>query len=293
MVNAALGIEWSKIPAEILGRFVDILKAPFIDPEMLWIIVPIILALVVLQLYFARYRHIQNDYYSALANAIFLLFVAADLLHYLAVHSLLFVSFVKTGIAILIIFIGAMLILIDFFRLLPARTIFKLSSKATFYFMAYMAIILVYSDIVTQNTVFSLLYNYISTLIAVLLCYILFQLAVTAIRVYVPESRDATQTVITSTEDELEEIAHKAEEIKEEQRHHKEESLAPKPTQHHDLEDEKKQILQENIKAMHEDSEDELYNHQQTEIHSAINEATEKTKYIPPHEKHKHKRKSH
>ena len=270
MVSEAIGRISSEYLPEILGRFVDIIKAPIDHPQMLWIIAPILIALIILQLYFARYRHVQNDYFSALSNAIFLIFVSADLLHFLANNGLLFSDRVKTGIAFLIIIVGSVLIIVDFFRLLPAQTIFQLSSKATFYFMSYIAIILVYTNILMQNSAYPRTYNYISSLIAVLLFYILFQLAITAIRIYVPASKSPSEAVLENTEEELEEIAHKAKEIKDKQA---ESSDMPRPSPRLDLEEEKKKLEELNKETESAMEKLESEGSSEDEIHSAISEA--------------------
>lgn len=200
--------EWTvQIFPEMFVRLLEVLKAPADNTDMLWILIPIVLSMVIILSYSSRYRREGVDYLTALSNSVFLIFVSANLLFYLVTHQI-FGADIRTSIVFFVVVIGVSLIIIDFFHLLPAKTIYRFSSKALFYFVAYVAVILTYTDmLVTTDHTFA--YNIVTTLIALGLFYVLFQMIIVTIRLYVPPAQDATEALMSKTESELQEIAHK------------------------------------------------------------------------------------
>lgn len=199
--------EWSiQIFPEMFLRLINILKAPYEIPSMLWIIIPIVLSMVIILTYTSRYRREGGDYLTALSNSVFLIFVSAHLLSYLISNGI-FGADMRTSVVFFVVVIGASLIIIDFFHLLPAKTIYRFSSKALFYFMAYSAVVLSYTDILVRSE--NTLYNIITTTIALAIFYFIFQMMILTIRLYVPPAKDATEAIMSKTESELQEIAHK------------------------------------------------------------------------------------
>lgn len=200
--------EWSiEIFPKMFLKLIDILKAPYDNPSMLWVLIPIVLCMVIILAYSSRYRREGGDYLSALSNSVFLIFVSAHLLWYLTDEGI-FGEDLRTSVVFLVVIVGASLIIIDFFHLLPAKTIYRFSSKAMFYFLAYIAVILTYTNIIVDPS-HSIIFNVLTTVVALGVFYLIFQMIIITIRVYVPPAQDATEAIMSKTEDELQEIAHR------------------------------------------------------------------------------------
>ncbi len=127
-------------------RTITILQAPLNDVDMLWILIPLILTMVLLEFYFGRYKEEELGWNTAFGNSLVLIFVSVYLARYLYTNNLLGDKLKLTVIATLITF-GLVITLVDFFHLLPKNLAFGISSKIPLNFLAYVSIILVYTNI--------------------------------------------------------------------------------------------------------------------------------------------------
>ena len=128
---------------QLLGnRLIELVYAPFINPEMFWILLPLIATVLLMELYFSRYPREELGYHASLENTVFLLFVAVDLVRYIVTKS----QSASTLKIILIAFIGLYALILgffDFYHKLPRNVAFKTSSKSLIGFTAYIGIVLV------------------------------------------------------------------------------------------------------------------------------------------------------
>lgn len=142
----------------LITRLSDIVMAPYLHKEMLWIITPMIITIVMMELYFGRYRKEELGWNSAVANSLVLMFVSIDLLRRIYgddgfmsfLTSELFSSIdipVKTFIALLLLFYGFLLLFFNFFHIFPKKVAFFISSSLPVNFLAYMAIVVIYSNL--------------------------------------------------------------------------------------------------------------------------------------------------
>ena len=69
--NAAAGAFWD--------RFVELVMAPASEPDMLWFAIPLIIATILMAMYFGRYRREELGWNSSFANTMVFLFVSIDL----------------------------------------------------------------------------------------------------------------------------------------------------------------------------------------------------------------------
>ncbi len=147
----------------ILGeRIVDLLFAPFLHPQMFYIILPMIITLVVLELYEGRYTKEELGWNSAVGHALVLIFVSVDLLKtiYPGVAPSTMLSdiwfnithfsaetggAVSTLIAAAIGIYGLLLLFLDFLHWLPKRFAFFISGNLQIHLLAYVGIAIVYS----------------------------------------------------------------------------------------------------------------------------------------------------
>lgn len=136
----------------IWTRLLELLKAPVINPEMLWMITPLIITLLLMTFYFGKYTKEELGWNSAIGNSIVLLFVSIDLLRYIfhltVPGSILNFQdeWVKTLISLGVAAEGITLLLSTFFKALPKRITFFICSPLPVNLQAYAAIALVYTD---------------------------------------------------------------------------------------------------------------------------------------------------
>jgi len=162
----------------IFERTIDIIKSPIINTEMLWLLTPLIIALLAMEFYFGRYRDEELGWNSAYGNALVLVFVSASLAKYIYMNELYF-SLVKLSAVAVLIFTGLELMFIDFFHILPKKIAFGISSKIPINFLAFMAIILVYTELPIDKI----------TLLAFLVLLIFLILFIGLLHIIIPQVR--------------------------------------------------------------------------------------------------------
>jgi hypothetical protein len=146
------------IPA-IAVRFWYLVSAPFRFSEMQWILIPLMLTFVLTEFYFFRHTDEELGWNAAMLNSMVLVFVAIDLVKTVFAGDTpwqvikLFWQALLTGehlsMLLTIIFIGGLglaLIAINYLHLLPRRVAYVISSHPPINFVAYFAIVVVYSD---------------------------------------------------------------------------------------------------------------------------------------------------
>jgi len=137
--------------ATLLYRLAQLLGGPFENPNMLWIAMPLIITLIVVELYFKRYKDEQIGWNTALTNALVLFFVALNLFQvvFMSYQGTFWSRFFSTGffIALIILIMGVVLFLADFFHKIPKKIAFILSSHLLINTTAYIAIVIVYNRI--------------------------------------------------------------------------------------------------------------------------------------------------
>jgi hypothetical protein len=146
-----------------------IVLAPVRQHELLWTTLPLLVTLLLMEFYFGKYSKEELGWNTAVANSLVLIFVSLSLFKYLlqdesfAVEMLLDMS-VKTFLAALVLVLGIWGFIVDFFHVLPKRLAFRISSALPIYFTAYVAIVLVRTDILDNPTTL----NYVATGTAIL-----------------------------------------------------------------------------------------------------------------------------
>ncbi|MDD5253617.1 MAG: hypothetical protein PHG05_00755 [Candidatus Nanoarchaeia archaeon] len=167
----------------IFERVWDLVKAPIDFPQMFWILTPLLLNLLLMEFYFARYKREELGWNTAFGNSLVLVFVSIDLIRH-QVSSLTFNFFdLRFLLLVSVIFIGALLTLLDFFHILPKSLAFVVSSKFPINSIMLLLIILTYSLIPLDST----------TLIASLIFLILFYFLLEVVWILIPESEDSDE----------------------------------------------------------------------------------------------------
>ncbi len=142
----------------IIFRFWDLIAAPFKHTHMQWIIIPLIATFVISEFYFFRHTEEELGWNAALMNSLVLVFVAIDLTKTVFDHASpwevlkLFFGGLSTGehlgSFLVIGFVGGLglaLVIINYFHMLPRKMAYTLSSHPPVNFIAYFAVVMVYS----------------------------------------------------------------------------------------------------------------------------------------------------
>jgi len=134
----------------VLYRFAQLIAAPFVNPNVLWFSLPLIISLIVIELYFGKYKKEELGWNTAVMNAMVMVFTSLALFQFVFnLHK----SFLQTLtsekflIALFVFFLGIGLFLLDFFHRLPKKIAFRISAHLPVNLTAYTALIIIYNDI--------------------------------------------------------------------------------------------------------------------------------------------------
>jgi hypothetical protein len=133
------------------SRFYELLVIPSKDTTILWTVTPLLIATVIMFVYFQRYKDEELGWNSAVANSLVSLFVSISLLKYIyfittpgsVVNFTQHLS--RTVFALLLFFTTFILLVINFGHILPKKIAYHVSSPLTINLISYIAIIFVYS----------------------------------------------------------------------------------------------------------------------------------------------------
>ncbi len=142
----------------ILQRVLDLINQAISNRETLWILLPLVVTFFLIELYFRRYRRETLGWESAVGNSLVLFFVAITLFSYLDRNNLLFgvsslsseifpIALTKSIITFFILLESILLILLDFFHLMPKKIAFGISSSMIINIISIMCVLLVYSEL--------------------------------------------------------------------------------------------------------------------------------------------------
>ena len=101
-----------------LERAIYILSQPLSNENLMWILVPLFLTLILMELYFGRYKKEELGWNTAFGNSLILIFVSANLINHL-INNNLWADPVKAGVVFTLLILGFTLTLLDYFHALP------------------------------------------------------------------------------------------------------------------------------------------------------------------------------
>lgn len=166
-------------------RTLEIATEPLKVKSMLWILIPLLSTLFMMELYFGRYKKEQLGWNSAVSNSIVLFFVSFNLLGWLYQNNMLIfitkptnieIATAKSFIAIIILFESFLLMVLNFFHAFRGKFAFELSSPLIMNYIGVISIIIIYSNIPLDYV----------TLISVIFIFILFALFFWILKFMVP-----------------------------------------------------------------------------------------------------------
>lgn len=137
----------------LVPRLKEFAMVPVKNPDAFWIILPLLIAAIGMQVYFGRNRTEELGWNTAFGNSVTYTFVATSMLRYLYtsyswndfLHAGLAVD--KLLLAIGFVIIGIYMIFGNYFHTIPKRLTFLISSAIFINGFAVVAVILIQSDL--------------------------------------------------------------------------------------------------------------------------------------------------
>ena len=126
-------------------RGLEILNAPLQNMDILWTLIPLFLTVIFIEFYFSRYSREEIGWNTAFGNSLVLIFISVALAKHIYENSLIYDP-MKIGVLVSLILFGLILSIIDYYHILPKKIAFKISSAIPINFVAFVAIILVYTS---------------------------------------------------------------------------------------------------------------------------------------------------
>lgn len=120
-------------------------------PDVLWLVFPLIVATVVMLVYFEKYRDERPGWNTHVENSLVLFFVSLYLLRQIySVGNAGLLNFVffpeKTVVSAVVLLVGVVLLLLNFEHFLPEKVANNISSPLTTNLFAYIIVLYVYSS---------------------------------------------------------------------------------------------------------------------------------------------------
>ena len=134
----------------ILSRFVSFFTEVVTIPDLIWIVIPLIITILIMQIYFARYKLEKAGWNTVTANSLVLLFLASDLFRvlsnkgFLRVYGVGSYEFALSFLVFCVLGLGVLLFALNFFHLWPEVLAFKFASHLNINLFAYLMLIIVY-----------------------------------------------------------------------------------------------------------------------------------------------------
>lgn len=175
-----------------------IITAPFTNQSMLWMLLPLLATLLLMEFYFGRYKDEEVGWNTAFGNSLVLSFVAIDLFRYLygsSEHGIL--EFIATSndikilIPLVIATLAAILILIDFFHSIPEKIAYAISSPMYVNLIGLLGIIVVYTESIKLDW---------TTLLASMILFIIANIIMVILYYIVPNYEPTISKIITLRE---------------------------------------------------------------------------------------------
>ncbi len=141
-------------------RVLELILAPVANPDMFWLVIPLIIVTFFMTLYFGRYKYEELGWNTATSNSLVLLFISIDLLRYIyySVDSGSMQSYAlyptESLISLAILAISLLMITANYHHKIRKNVAFFVSSPITINTIAYVVMAVVYSLIPPDTTTF-------------------------------------------------------------------------------------------------------------------------------------------
>lgn len=145
--------------AETFRRILEILLVPYYNNEVIWIIAPLLFVLMMIQMYFGRYKTEQLGWNTAFSNTASLMWVTVILFKFLhdkfGSIGAAWLTPGATGDVVIVTLLGILtltLAILDFYHVLPKKFAFLISSTLPLNAMAFFTALIVVGNITFDRT---------------------------------------------------------------------------------------------------------------------------------------------
>lgn len=194
-VNSVMSDTWHYLSYDLFNRGTDIVTSPIDTPDMLWMLLPLLATLLLMEFYFGRYKDEELGWNTAFGNSLVLLFVAIDSFRHLhepsgesVLEFLATAPDIKIIVPLMIVLMGLILMFIDFFHFVPKKIAYIISSPTYINLIGLFGIIIVYSESVPLDW---------TTMLAFFIIFIIANLIMLALYYVIPKYRPTIRKILT------------------------------------------------------------------------------------------------
>ena len=126
-------------------RYFDFLAAPVRNPDMLWILGPLMVYLFYIRLYLSYYKYESFGWNSAISSSLGLIFICTNLFGFMARNEVASKTLLVIIVGVVMFFALVMVILLSAHKM-PRKAAYEIASKYM-YLLSYVMVVLVYSNL--------------------------------------------------------------------------------------------------------------------------------------------------
>lgn len=138
--------------AAVFEAYRQFLLFPLNNPDFLPSLMPLLIGLFVIEVYFARWHDEELGWNSAVSNSTLIITTALTLIYRLNITPR--PSTPRAAVAYGILLLGLLYLVLNFYHLWPARVAFNVSSSFMVYTLVYLAIVVVQAGIPLTEATF-------------------------------------------------------------------------------------------------------------------------------------------
>ncbi len=147
----------------VLEKSREILLAPTMNEDLLWTVAPILVSLVIFQVYFGLYKDETLGWNSALSNGLVLVWTGSNSLRYLAESGGLWIDQEKTIVGLVLLCYGFLVAVLAFFHLVEPEFLFTISSTFVVSYLQYLGVLFVFGNIeIDRLTIYSCVFLFVA-----------------------------------------------------------------------------------------------------------------------------------
>lgn len=138
----------------MLKAFNEIIRAPFKDISVWWVLAPVFILWIILEVYFAKHKNENLGWNTALGNGISLAWITVTLMKFLFEDKMENFTWPKFALVFTIMCYGFFIAYISFKHKFDKKTTFLLASPSPIYFLSSIAILWSYGVLIINSYVF-------------------------------------------------------------------------------------------------------------------------------------------
>jgi hypothetical protein len=153
MTTELLNGHFDVAASQFLARFTELVMAPVNEPAMVWFAAPLVIATLMMALYFGRYRKEELGWNSAFANTMVFLFVSIDLIRqmYESVAPFSWLNILNSplylSLTVALAGFSIFSMIVVYYHLLPKNIAFKIFSDLPVNIALYAIMTVIYAGV--------------------------------------------------------------------------------------------------------------------------------------------------